>query len=188
MESDGFQKKLVLFCIIITIITSLADRTAQIAYYVSTNFTSETIKNSAFTFLIIRPITNFTMIILYVFTSSHHDRKTNIRNILKFILFAEICYSPGANRSSQTIHEENDIENISVYIIITQKILNTLHIIFISLPQLLIVIINTNNQFYTIDIISLVFSCLFIFWSINYYIICIKFEYSFDQYFTEIYA
>jgi hypothetical protein len=190
MERDGLNRRIVWICLVITSILCVADRLSQIIYLATTNFVSITVRNTCITFLILLPATNIFMMILYLFSSHERETKTKIKNFFKYILFTEICYAPGANYEIQTKYEENEPQNISTYIITTQKVLNVLHVMFISLPQLLIVTIHSSSvgRFYPIDIASLFFSCLFIFWSIIYYIVCIRLEDVFDEHLTEIYG
>jgi hypothetical protein len=190
MERDGINRKIVRACLIITSIICIADRLSQIIYLATTNFVSITVRNTCITFLILLPATNIFMVILYMLSNSDRDMRSKIVNFFKYLLYTEACYAPGANYSIQTKYEENEPQNISTYIITTQKVLNVLHIMFISLPQILIVTIHSSSvgKFVGIDIASLFFSSLFIFWSIFYYISCIQLEDVFDEHLTEMYG
>ena len=70
--------------------------------------------------------------------------------------------------------------------LVTMKLLNAVHVIFISIPQIIIISINSsaNNNFERIDIASLIFSSFFIIWSGVYYFLCSKFEIDYDDYIT----
>ena len=70
--------------------------------------------------------------------------------------------------------------------IVTMKLLNGLHIMFISIPQLLIICINSsaNDKFERLDIASLIISIFFIVWSLIYYILCIIREVEYDDFIT----
>jgi hypothetical protein len=59
------------------------------------------------------------------------------------------------------------------------KVLNAVHCMFVSLPQLLIVTVNSSASdkgFSSVGIASLVFSVVFMVWSVGYYFICAKKE------------
>ena len=66
------------------------------------------------------------------------------------------------------------------------KLLNAVHVLFISIPEILIISINSsaNDEFKKIDIASLVISAFFIVWSAIYYLLCTKFEVDYDDYIT----
>ncbi len=189
MNTDNTNKIIVISCIVITTILSLADRICQILYISMTTFVSKTVFNTCLTFIFLLPATNIAMTIIY-FITTNHDLKYKIKNFFSFLLYTELCYSPGANKSLQTQYEEMEPHNLSTYILTTQKVLNTFHIMFISLPQLLIITIHSSSvgNLKSIDIVSLIFTCLFIFWSISYYILCLTRENVFDEYLTETYA
>ena len=61
--------------------------------------------------------------------------------------------------------------------LVTMKLLNAVHIIFVSIPQIIIISVNSsaNDNFKNIDITSLVFSSFFIIWSGVYYLLCSKY-------------
>jgi hypothetical protein len=115
------------------------------------------------------------MMIIYLLT--HREKeitpKIKIKYFFQYVLSAEICYSIGVHqtfRSKFSKYADN--------IMITLKVINAMHLIFVSLPQMLIITVHSSSvgEFKAIDIISLIFSCLFIFWSIGYYFICLKLD------------
>ena len=63
------------------------------------------------------------------------------------------------------------------------RVVNALHVMFVAIPQLLIITIHSsaNDKFEAIDITSLVFSCVFILWSVGYYFLCITKEDDYDS-------
>ena len=68
------------------------------------------------------------------------------------------------------------------------RFINALHFLLVSLPQLLIVPINCSAKgysFHPVDITSLIFSIIFMIWSVGYYFICIVFNNPLDDYITE---
>jgi hypothetical protein len=64
------------------------------------------------------------------------------------------------------------------------RVVNALHVMFVAIPQLLIITIHSSaiDKFKAIDIASLVFSCVFILWSAGYYFLCITKEDDYDSY------
>ena len=63
------------------------------------------------------------------------------------------------------------------------RVINALHVMFVALPQLLIILIHSSalNKFDNVDVANIIFSFIFIFWSIWYYFICIKNEDDYDS-------
>ena len=70
--------------------------------------------------------------------------------------------------------------------IVTMRLINGLHVMFISIPQLLIISINSSahESFENLDIASLVISSIFIVWSGVYYVLCNIKEADYDDYVT----
>ena len=66
------------------------------------------------------------------------------------------------------------------------KLLNGIHVMFISIPQILIISINSSahEDFTKLDISSLVISIIFIIWSIAYYFLCAIKEIEYDDFIT----
>ena len=66
------------------------------------------------------------------------------------------------------------------------ELLNALHIMFISIPQILIISINSsaNENFEKLDIASLIISSIFTVWSLVYYFLCKVMEIEYDDYIT----
>ena len=67
------------------------------------------------------------------------------------------------------------------------RLVNATHFMLVSVPQLLIVTINSSarGNFKGLDIASIVFSALFIVWSVVYYFYCIKNDEGYDNLITK---
>ena len=165
----------------------IADRILQICYYCFTR------KNNAFeiplvdkislTFIILPFGLNFILITIYCLFH-HEEELTILKKIKSFFLYlisTEILYPIGVQTSFKTKFSENADNPI-----VTMKLLNGLHIMFISIPQLLIISINSsaNDNFERLDIASLIISIFFIIWSLIYYMLCIIREVEYDDYIT----
>ena len=121
---------------------------------------------------IFSPITNF----------FHYEEMltpiVKLKHFLWYIFSSELLYPIGVHRAFKTkysLEADNPI--------ITMRLVNAIHFMFVSIPQLLIVTINSSarGDFKGIDIASLVFSCFFIVWSVAYYFYCIKNDEGYDN-------
>jgi hypothetical protein len=166
-----FSKFIVYFSIYLNSFLAIGDRATQIIYYCLTNFNNSTIQNTCLAFILIIPCSNAVMMTIYLLTvnESFITLPTKIKYFFLYLISAEFCYSIGSHKSFKTRYSQY-ADNI----IITMKVINTMHIMFISLPQILIVSIygSSIGYFNNIDIASLVFSSFFVSWSIMYYILC----------------
>lgn len=166
------SKVFVFFTIYFNVFLAVVDRLCQIIYYGLTDFNNSTIKGSALSFILIYPGANILMIILYLI--SHKDYGITVRKKIKYffiyILSAEACYSIGAFK----VLKNQFTYPIASEIIVIKKVLNTMHLVFVSITQLLIVTVYSSSvgEFQTIDILSLIFSSLFITWSGIYFVLC----------------
>ena len=167
----NYTKILIFFCIYFNLFLALGDRVSQIVYYGLTNFINTTTKGTCLAFILIYPLANIIMITLYLLTQSDLNITvgTKIKYFFYYVLSAEVCFSIGVHKSFRS-----KFSRYSDSIIVTKKVINAMHIIFISLPQILIITVHSSSigAFCTIDVISLVFSCAFIMWSTMYYIMC----------------
>lgn len=185
------EKPLVFATIGVNCVLGLADRIAQIVYYCLTiskateNTTFNTVKNTALTFCILPSGINLFMIIIYLIF--HHEAM--LTPLIKFKFFFmylfsfEALFPIGVHRTFMSKYSQN-----SDNVLITMKVINALHIMFISLPQLLIVTIyssaidsETTKGFSPDAIASLIFAIIFIVWSIVYYFICANKEEYYDN-------
>ena len=182
------NKKLVYSTIIINSILGVADRVLQLCFYCLTDFdgkndASSSVKDVALTFCILPSAINFVMILIYVLF--HHEEMLTPAKKLKLFfmyLFSSEAICPiGVQKSFKTKYSDNTDNAV-----VTMKVLNALHIMFVSVPDILIIMIYSSSQgkFEGIGIANLVLSVLFIVWSIPYYFICIRYE---DDYENEIY-
>jgi hypothetical protein len=171
----GFDsgKFFVFFTIYLNVVLAAADKISQIVYYWLTDkiFIYPEIRNTCLAFILIKPCANILMITMYLI--SHNDNNITVRTKIKYfflyVISAEFCYSIGAHKTFKSKYSQY-ADNI----LITKKVLNMMHIMFVSLAQILIISIHSSalQNFQTIDIVSLCFSCLFITWSIIYYFLC----------------
>ena len=60
--------------------------------------------------------------------------------------------------------------------VVTMKVLKALHIMFVSIQDILIIMVYSSSQgkFEGVGIANMILSVLFIAWSIPYYFICIR--------------
>jgi hypothetical protein len=165
------NKILIFFCISFNIILALGDRIIQIVYFSLTKFLNQTVSSTCLAFILITPLANILMMSLYLL--SHNDFNIGVRTKIKYffyyVLSAEACFSLGVHSSFKS-----KFSQYSDNIIVTKKVINAMHILFISLPQILIITVHSSSlgTFAPIDIASLFFSCGFIMWSIVYYVLC----------------
>ena len=178
-----FDKLLVYGTIILNIIFSIIDRVCQLTFYNITTFLDDTVKSTCLAFIVIKTCSYFLMMVLYLLSIKDSEIPLNdkIKYFFIFMVSTEVNYSVGVHKSFKS--RWADADNI----LVTKKVLNTIHLMFISLPQLLIISIHSSakQKWESIDIISLFFSTFFIVWSIIYYVICIVMESNFDAEFNE---
>lgn len=193
MDSEGgcasFVKKVGEKWIYWNFFLCVLDRVFQIVYYAITDFqNNDSLKQTALTFVIIKPIVNFTMsFINLLFIQENWEWSRKIRKMIVYIISAEFCFPYTVQSSIDNKFEAQDYNGTKFTI--TNKVLNVLHMMFCSLPQVLIVSVYSSylGKFIWIDILSLVLSCLFIFWSIIYYFFCLKEWLDLDDYYIEKY-
>jgi len=175
-------KKTIVLMMTINAIISTGDRASQIIYFATTTFMNDSIRNTCIAFVIIKTLSHIIMMAFYLLTYTGKkviDANQKYKFFWMYVASAEINFSIGAHKTFET--EWDDVDNI----IVTQKFLNAIHFVFVSIPQLLIVSIHSSGlgKFATIDIISLSFSCAFIVWSVIYYLICTKKE---DDWYSDL--
>ena len=165
-------------------LVGVTDRILQIVYYCLTkhwkDFQTEHVRKSALTFCILPTALNFFMISIYCIF--HYEQRltpiVKIKNFFWYLLSMEFLYPIGVHRSFITKYSYNADNPI-----ITMRLVNAVHFMFVALPQLLIVSINSSarGNFKGIDIASLVFSCFFIAWSVGYYFYCVSNDEGYDN-------
>ena len=164
-------------------VIGITNRVLQIVYYCLTKhwgeFQTPHVRKSALTFCILPTALNLFMITIYCIF--HYEErltpKVKIKNFFWYLLSMEFLYPIGVHRSFRTKYSYNADNPI-----ITMRLVNAVHFMFVALPQLLIISINSSarGNFKGIDIASLVFSCLFILWSVIYYFYCIQNDDGYD--------
>ncbi len=189
---------IILSSIILNMVLGVTNRILQIVDYcihvynnkekienLKYNFISDDVKIIALTFCILPTIVSTFMISLY--TLLHKEKYLTpiikIKNFFLFILSMECLFPIGVHISLRTKYSFNSDNPL-----ITMRLINALHFMLVALPQLLIVSINCSAEFYgfhPVDIASLIFSIIFMIWSIGYYFICIIFNNPFDDYISE---
>ena len=176
---------LIIISIYFNMIIGVVDRVLQIVYYIlsKTNklFVTDTADHIALTFIILPFGFNFILILIY--TIFHHEERLTVCNKIKsfflYLLSTEILYPIGIQKSFITKYSESSDNPV-----VSMKLLNFTHVMFISLPQILIISVNSsaNESFEKIDIASLVFSSLFMVWSCGYLALCSVAENQYDDY------
>ena len=173
---------------VVNSVIGLTDRVLQIVYYCLTNhwddFQTNNIKKAALTFCILPSALNLFMITIYTFFHSEEmlTPKVKLNHFLWYIFSTEILYPIGVHRAFKTKYSYSADNPI-----ITMRLVNAMHFMFVSIPQLLIATINSSarGDFKGIDITSVVFSSLFIVWSVAYYFYCIKNDDGYDNLITQ---
>ena len=173
---------------VVNSVIGLTDRVLQIVYYCLTkhwgDFQTKNVKKTALTFCILPSGLNFFMITIYCLF--HFEEMltpiVKLKNFLWYLFSSEILYPIGVHRAFKTKYSYNADNPI-----ITMRLVNAIHFMFVSVPQLLIVTINSSarGNFKGIDIACVVFSSFFIVWSVAYYFYCIKNDGGYDNLITE---
>ena len=176
---EGNNIKQVIF-LIINLLLGTINRILQIIFYCTKKYTNDdnrgfgidTLQQASLTFCILPTAVDAFMIGLYCLLHSEEylTVKIKIKKFFVFLLSMEFLFPLGVHLSLRTKYSEN-----SDNILITMRLVNALHFLFVALPQVLIVPINSsiNDNFEAIDLASLICSIIFIFWSVGYYFICI---------------
>jgi hypothetical protein len=173
-------KPLVFTTIAINSIIGLTNRILQIVYYCKTTFINDSIGHTTLTFCFLPTGINLFMILVYLIFHNE-EMLTPIVKIKHFFIYLfsfEILFPIGVHKSFKTKYSDN-ADNV----IVTMRVINALHVMFVALPQLLIILIHSSalNKFDNVDVANIIFSFIFIFWSIWYYFICIKNEDDYDS-------
>jgi hypothetical protein len=175
-------KLLIYISIILNVILAVGDRLCQIIYYASTIFLAKTAGDTCLAFILIYPFANIIIVLIHMLSQNDFN-KTFSKRIIDFFYYlisVEACYAEGVQNSTKNkYHLEAD------NILLTNKVINAMHLMFVSLPQILIITIHSSSRgwFNPIDIASLFFSSFFFMWSIVYYLLCSIFE---DDYLNEL--
>ena len=132
------------------------------------------------TFTILPSGIHFLLILLY--TIFHNEEMLTVgKKIKKFFLYlfsSEFLFPIGIQYALRNKFSD-EIDTVLNIL----KVLNLIHIMFISIPQILAICLFTSliEKFRTFDIICLALSCVFITWTFIYYFICINKEEFYDN-------
>ena len=165
-------------------LVGISNRIVQICYYCLTkhwgDFQTHNVKKAALTFCILPSALNFFMISVYcIFHSEERlTPKVKLKNFFWYLFSTEFLYPIGVHRSFLTKYSYNADNPI-----ITMRLVNAIHFMFVALPQLLIVTTNSSSRgnFKAVDITSLVLSVFFMIWSVGYYFYCIANDEGYDN-------
>ena len=176
---DNLQNSIISpsFYIIINAFIGILNRIIQIIYYCvnyyGDYFEVDTIQQASLTFCILPTIVDIFMMGLYLLLHSEEylTVKKKFKKFILFVLSMEFLFPLGVHLSLRTKYSYNSDNEL-----ITLRLVNALHVLFVALPQILIVPFNSsvNDKCLCIDILSLVVSVIFLFWSVGYYFICIS--------------
>ena len=163
----GDEIKLGLF-ILFNLVLGTLNRILQIVFYCIKRYQTNGFQVDTF------------MMGLYLLLHSEENLtvKLKIKKFFMFIFSMEFLFPLGVHHSLRTKYSYN-----SDNAIITMRLVNALHFLFVALPQILIIPINSsiNDKFEGIDFASLIVSIIFIFWSVGYYFLCIMNDASYED-------
>ena len=174
--------------IILNCLLGITDRVLQICYYSLSKKNNYFLANAgdiSLTFIFLPLGLNFIIIITFVLF--HYEKGitflTKIKSFFLYLISSELLLPMGVQESFKTKFSEYADNPI-----VTMKLLNSVHAMFISIPQILLITVNSSarDKFEKLDIASLVFSSLFLFWSGIYYFLCKAFEPDYDDYISKI--
>ena len=169
-------------------ILGITNRVLQICYYAMTRKNDYFLSSAdtiTLTFIIL-PL-GLNLLIILTFVLFHYEPGitflTKIKSFFVYIISSELLLPMGVHESFKTKYSENADNPI-----VTMKILNSFHALFVAVPQNIIISINSSarDNFEKIDIASMVFSAFFLVWSIIYYFLCTMFESDYDDLITNI--
>ena len=169
-------------------VIGVAERVIQICYYALTHKNDDFVSDAdkiALTFIFLPLGLHFIIIITFVLF--HYEQRitflTKIKSFFLYLISSELLFPIGVHESFKTKYSKNADNPL-----VTMKILNAIHILFISIPQIIIISVNSsaNDKFEKIDIASLTLSAFFLVWSVIYYFLCSIFEIDYDDCITDI--
>jgi hypothetical protein len=186
---------LVYTTIIINSVLGVAERIFQIIFYCKNKKDVKTLNEGIrylepdgfsnfnkilLTFTILPSGIHFLLILLY--TIFHNEEMLTVgKKIKKFFLYlfsSEFLFPIGIQYALRNKFSD-EIDTVLNIL----KVLNLIHIMFISIPQILAICLFSSliDKFRTFDIICLALSCVFITWTFIYYFICINKEEFYDN-------
>ena len=177
MSDDS--KGMVLTFVYINSIMITAETITQILHYILTDWANDKIKEIGLMFLLIRPVFHFFSFFLY-FIFHWESVLTIFKKLITLILHifsVYIGFTPWVHMSffsKYYLESENGV--------VIAKIVNGFCFIFVSLPKLILIPINSSavNKWKGIDIVAIIFSILYIIFSIIYYIYCGRYDFEFE--------
>ena len=187
-ESEGSENiKIIIIPMTFNAILGVLNRILQICYYCVTRykgvFQTDTVRETALAFCIFPTITNMFMMGLYCILHKEEmlTPKVKMKNFIRYVISLEILYPIGVHKSLRTKYSYSDDP------LVTLRLINAIHFVFVALPQVLIVTINSSasENFKGIDIASLVFSAFFMAWSVGYYFYCVANDEGYDNLISE---
>ena len=124
-------------------------------------------------FCFIPTMINVFMYLLYIII--HHEKMLTLHKkiigFIKFVIGSEILYPVGVYQSLLTKYSYYSDNPILIL-----RLINAMHCMFVSMPQCIIVPINgkIRESLSPLSISSLLFSVIFIFWSLFHYLFCVR--------------
>ena len=189
MEYDkqySTKKVLLIFSIYLNCALSLIDRVLQIVYYNLCDYSIDKVKDTLLCFILIKSISLIFIFLVYVITLK--DDNISFGERIKFFIIylpcQEFSFSLGVHYTLKSKYSKDYDSPL-----ITTRLLNIFHLLFVSIPQILIITINSsaNSYFDAVSIVSLLFSSIYIIWSITYqFVLCVSNQYEYDNNFNEI--
>ena len=204
MENNEKRQKIMVFIVIIlNSVIGVTDRVLQLVYYCiqikdyksskdlekfinATNIIQShaeenfaDVNKVALTFCILPSGIHFVFIIIYLLF--HHEEMLTPAKKLKIFfmyLFSSEALNPiGMQKSFKTKYSEYSDNPV-----VLTRVMNALHVMFVSIPQLLIVSVfgTTFVELKGLEIACIVMSALFIIWSVIFYLLCVKFDETFE--------
>lgn len=172
MEENKLSPKIVVnFCIYFNSCIAILDRIFQIVYYTNTTFINSDIQNNLLCFIILKPVSLILIYSIYIFTLEDLllDCIDRSRLFLCFVFSQEASFLLGTQYSIKSKYSRDGDSPL-----FTTRVLNAFHIMLVSVPQLIGVIIHSTaiDYFGFIETLSILFSGMFILWSIIYMFIC----------------
>ena len=150
---------------------AILDRVFQIVFYFTTDFYNDKLKSNSLCFILLKPLSLIIIFSIYI-TTLKDDLLffgDKLKNWITFGFSQEISFPIGVHYSIKSKYSKDGDPPI-----FTVRIINALHIMFISIPQIIIVTLNSfaSEKFSPIDTISLLLSSVFIIWNIFYFLLC----------------
>lgn len=185
-DNSKISPKIIInFCIYVNCCLALTDRILQIIYFTSTTFINDDIKSNLLLFILIKPISLILIYFIYIVTldDSLLQFCDRVKLFICFIFSQEFSYSLGTHYSLKSKYSREGDNPV-----FTIRVLNGFHIMLTSIPQLICVPIHSVaiNYFGIIETLSILFSSIFLVWSIIYLFICNCYSEDFESQINEM--